>query len=397
MDRPDAFSDMAALSEQSTAWLFDAALPLWWCHGIDRVNGGFHEVLGLDGRIIPTERRVRVTARQIFAFALAGKLGWHGDWRGAVDDGLAYFFRACVLPSGAVRKLTNADGSPKDDTFCLYDQAFALFALAEAASMLNDRAPVEAAAVKLRDLLIDRYKNPVAGFEEANPRSLPLKANPHMHLFEACLAWEEVGGDATWSRLADEIAELCLSRLIDRRTGWLKEYFDGDWIVMAGDPGRICEPGHQFEWSWLLTRWGTARRRPEAIAAARTLTALAEAHGINRREQMAIMEITDDGRINDGTARLWSQTERLKSNLALADVAADAAERDRYLATAVTAGRALLRFLDVETPGLWRDRMQPDGCFDIEPAPASSFYHIIYAIDQLRGFVAACPTSAFAP
>lgn len=388
MNRPDALADLAALSERLTVWLFDAALPLWWRHGIDRVNGGFHEVIGLDGAAVAMERRVRVTARQVFAFALAGKLGWNGDWRGAVDDGLAYFFRACVLPNGAVRKVTRADGSPKDDTFCLYDQAFALFALAAAASVVGNRADVEAAAVKLRTLLLNDYRNPIAGFEEANPRSLPLKANPHMHTFEACLAWEEVGGDATWSRLADELADLCLSRLIDRRTGWLKEYFDGEWRLMAGDLGRICEPGHQFEWSWLLTRWGISRQRPDAIAAARSLTAQAEAHGINRPGEVAIMELYDDGRIKDGTARLWSQTERLKGNLALADAAADAGERNRHLAAAATAGRTLMRFLDVETPGLWRDRMHPDGHFDVEPAPASSFYHIICAIDQLRTFVA---------
>jgi mannose-6-phosphate isomerase len=379
--------ELAAVHHQLTAWLMTEALPIWWAFGVDHVNGGFHEVLGLRCEIVPAPRRVRVTARQIFTFALAGRLGWTGPWERTVEEGLAYFLDKCMLPNGAVRMVTEVDGAPKDDTFSLYDQAFALFALAAAASVVRDRSKVEAAAVKLRDLLMTDYKNPIAGFEESIPRSLPLKANPHMHMFEACLAWEEVGGDATWSRLADEIADLCLTRFIDPREGWLKEFFNADWSVVDGLPGRISEPGHQFEWAWLLTRWGVSRQRPDAVAAARHLCALGEAHGINVAEDVAIMGLLDDLSIHDGTARLWSQTERMKGNLALA-AASDAADRDAHLVNVVKGARALQRYFDVDTPGLWRDRMNPDGSFVIEPAPASTFYHIICAIDEVGKYVA---------
>ncbi len=383
-----AQSELATVTEELNRWLMTEALPTWWAFGVDHVNGGFHEVLGLRCEITPAPRRVRVTARQIFTFALAGRLGWTGPWERVVEEGLAYFLKNCVLPNGAVRMVTNADGSPKDDTFCLYDQAFALFALAAAASVVKDRSEVEAAAVKLRDLLFAQYKNPVAGFEESIPPSLPLKANPHMHMFEACLAWEEVGGDKAWSRLADEIAELCLTKFLDPKEGWLKEFFNADWSVVDGVPGRICEPGHQFEWAWLLTRWGTSRKRPDAVAAARRLCELGERHGINVPQQVAIMGILDDLSIHDGTARMWSQTERMKGNVALAAIATDVAERDEHLANVVKGARALRRFFEVDTNGLWRDRMNADGSFVIEPAPASTFYHIICAIDEVGKYVA---------
>ena len=387
MSHSEAHRELAAVTEELRSWLMTEALPIWWAFGVDHVNGGFHEVLGLRCEITPAPRRVRVTARQIFTFALAGRLGWTGPWERTVEEGLDYFLEKCVLPNGAVRMVTNADGSPKDDTFCLYDQAFALFAMAAAASVVKDRSAVEAAAVKLRTLLMTEYKNPIAGFEESIPRSLPLKANPHMHMFEACLAWEEVGGDETWSRLADEIAELCLSKFLDPKEGWLKEFFNADWSVVGGIEGRICEPGHQFEWAWLLTRWGTSRKRPDAVAAARRLCELGETHGINVPQQVAIMGLLDDLTIHDGTARMWSQTERMKGNVALASVATDEADREDHLRKVVTATRALQRYFDVDTPGLWRDRMNPDGSFVIEPAPASTFYHIICAIDEVGKYV----------
>ena len=90
----------------------------------------------------------------------------------------------------------------------------------------------------------------------------------------------------------------------------------------------------------------------------------------------------DDGTIRDGGARLWPQTERIKGHMALALDAADPTVRDDHISRAAQAGRALSRYFDVDTPGLWRDRMEPDGRFRIEPAPASSFYHIVCGIEE---------------
>lgn len=378
-----AAAEAADVRDRLLAWLRGEALPIWWAFGVDHVGGGFHEKLGLRCEIRPDPRRTRVIARQVFSFAVAGRLGWTGPWKRTVEEGLDYFLARCVRPDGIVRMVIAADGAPIDDSFNLYDQAFALFAFAAAARVVDDRSRAEAAAVRLRDRLVAGWKHPVAGFEETAPRTLPLKANPHMHLFEACLAWEEAGGDAAWSALADEIAGLCLERFLDPAEGWLREFFDGDWAPAAGEAGRIVEPGHQFEWAWLLTRWGVKRDRPDAVAAARRLADLGERHGVDGATGAAVNELLDDGSRRDGGARLWPQTERIKGHVALAGVAADAADRDAHLSAAAAAGRVLLGYLDVETPGLWRDRMEPDGRFRQEPAPASSFYHIVCAIEEL--------------
>ena len=42
-----------------------------------------------------------------------------------------------------------------------------------------------------------------------------------------------------------------------------------------------------------------------------------------------------------------------------------------------------MRYCDVPTLGLWRDRVLPDGAFVEEAAPASSFYHLMFAFSDL--------------
>ena len=44
---------------------------------------------------------------------------------------------------------------------------------------------------------------------------------------------------------------------------------------------------------------------------------------------------------------------------------------------------SLQRYLATDVPGLWFDRLKPDGRFVRQSAPASSFYHIVCAIAEL--------------
>ena len=137
---------------------------------------------------------------------------WYDTMAQALAHGLAFYLARYRRPDGFFRTLVGSDGAPLDDKVDLYDQAFGLFGLAMASQALPEREDLPQIAVELRDALYGSLKHPVAGFEESVPRTLPLLSNPHMHLFEASLAWIEAGGDARWREMADEIAELALVR-----------------------------------------------------------------------------------------------------------------------------------------------------------------------------------------
>src|SRR5215203_1051522 len=248
-------------TEQLSEWLFNSALPMWWEVGGDP-KGGFHEKIDLTGVPFPAPRRGRMIARQAFSYCEAGKMNWSGPWREAATHALTYLNSHFMLPDGTVLGAVAPDGSVLDAAFNLYNQAFALLAFASAHEAFSGQTHWKSMAVKLREGLRVRHAHPLGGFyEDAEKKVTPLRSNPHMHLLEAALAWSAVDVDLAWTKMADEIVGLCLTRFVDPDGGVLREFFDLDWRPMPGEVGMVVEPGHQYEWAYLLHCWAMARGR----------------------------------------------------------------------------------------------------------------------------------------
>lgn len=346
------------------AWLTLRALPLWATLG-QRDDGAFVEALTEQGGRIQDRRRARVQARQIYVYAQAGLSGWEGPWRSCVERGLSRLMADYIRDDGLCRTLLDGSGAPLDDTAMIYDQAFVLFALATAR-----RAGIpdlERPALRLRESLLSAAL-PNGLFQEAGPH--PYQANAHMHLLEACLAWEDQGDDQ-WRALADRIVDKALDLFVDQSGRFLREFFSADWGPAPGADGDLVEPGHQFEWAWLLETYGSGRGHGRAREAAVRLYDFGMG-GICPRRGVAMNALNTDGSVRSAEARLWPQTEWLKA----ATLLGRSHDIER-------AERALRLYLTVD--GRWHDRLQPDGSFIAEAAPASSFYHIMMAFAHGQG------------
>jgi mannose/cellobiose epimerase-like protein (N-acyl-D-glucosamine 2-epimerase family) len=372
-------ASIEASHAQLVDWLVQAAYPIWSSRGVDPVRGGFEERLTLAGEPTHDARRGRVQPRQIYAFSRAATLGWTGDASAVVARGLTYFLARYRRPDGLFRTLISPDGAVIDDSPLLYDQAFALLAFATASGLPGNTFDLAGEAAQLRAALFKHLKRPGPGFDTGLARVPPLLSNPHMHLLESCLAWLDVGGGAEWGALADEIGELALAHLIDPATGMLHETFDGSWVRTRDMGGRLVEPGHQFEWAWLLMRWG--QHRADAREAALRLIDVAEKHGVHGG--VAVNVLVNDASIHDGSARLWPQTERLRAGALAARLYGDS----RYWKMTGEAAAALLKYLATPVPGLWFDRLAPTGQFIVETVTAGNFYHIVGAIYELSALM----------
>jgi len=356
-------------------WLRLKALPVWAAQGLSD-DGAFQDALTLDARQVATPRRARVQARQIFVYAQAGLLGWRGPWKSLTAKALEKLYENYLSEDGNTRASVSATGEPHDDASLIYDQAFVLFALATAKRAGVDDTTLEARAALIREALLTRVM-PNGALREGG--SHPFQANAHMHLLEACLAWEGAGGDQGWMQLADQIVELALTIFIDPDLGVLREFFNETWQPAPGSDGRLVEPGHQFEWAWLLTLFARQRNHSRAAQIATALYASGR-RGVSEQSQITLDALDEDGSIRSTRARLWPQTEWLKAALIMAESASDG-RRVELMSDAAAALRALWLYL---TPsGLWRDKRLASGSFIDEPSPASSFYHIMMGFVQL--------------
>ena len=366
-------------------WMRDQALPLWAARGVDRERGGFFEKLNADGSPADLPRRARVLGRQIYVFSRAPALGWNGPAADIVNRGLTAL-PAFLRPDGLAHYRLDARGCPLDDRPDLYDQAFLMFGLAHALPLAEDPDAVVRIAADIRQALGTLRAHPVAGYEEDSPPSWPLKANPHMHLLEAALAWvtalpaEEAG---PWHDMADRLAHLALGQFIDPDTGAVREYYDGDWQALPQGAEPQIEPGHQFEWGWLLTRWGGMRGDPLAVAAGRRLVDLGEGKGVDAGRGVAFGGLGPELQTLDPIARLWPQTERIKAWVQRRDMADTDESRSHAEGRIDAAIGGLMPYLRTDRPGLFHDRMTADGTFIDEPAPASSLYHLMTAAEEL--------------
>lgn len=361
------------------AWFEGSALPVWWALGADHEGGGYHESLVAGGRSAGPNRRMRVQARQTHVFARAGRAGWPGPWRQAVVQGLEALFGQYRRSDGLYRTLVSSRGQPVDVSVRLYDQAFVLLALASACQAGVRWASCRAEGRALVGQIRAAFTHPAGGFREEG--DVPFQSNAHMHLLEACLAWMAIDEHPCWRELGRDIVDLALTRFIARPGGPLHEVFDADWAPAAGAAGQAVEPGHQFEWAWLLGQWSRLTDDPHALAAAIALYGHGAA-GVDPVRGVAIDETDATLAPVRTTARLWPQTERLRAALFMAGVPGQ--DRQACLAAATEAARSLRRYLDQPGPGLWLDRMDASGAMADEPSPASSLYHLLSAVEAAR-------------
>ncbi|HLK84768.1 MAG TPA: AGE family epimerase/isomerase [Xanthobacteraceae bacterium] len=363
-------------------WLADHAWPLWLAHGIDWQRGAFHE--HLDPASLKCDapfRRLRVAARQTYVFSIAARYGVV-QAKEAVALGLDFLRGPARLAEGGFAWRFDLDNRPIDRTRDLYDHAFVLLAFAAAAEVMGAEG-VGADAATLLDYIAKEFVHPGGGYCESIPTSISglaeaRRQNPHMHLFEALLAASEAFGSERCFNCASDLAALFATRFFQARDDALPEYFDAA-LAPLREAGRFrVEPGHHYEWVWLLDRYEAAAAamgwpvdpdlQSALQSAAEALFGFAEQHGVDPSSNLVVNGLWSNGEVSDGGFRLWPQTERLKA----------VARRRPDCVPGALAG--LARHLAGVRPGLWIERMDACGQPIAEPAPATSLYHLTAAL-----------------
>lgn len=370
---------LSKLASKYEAWLQDASAPLWWKNG-RLSNGAFYEALDFDGHPVPSdEARVRVQARQIYALALAWKLGFRKkSLPRKLERSIERFLDTCLGPEGLPGRTVDIEQGvltePRPD---LYNTAFALMALAQSRKVLKGRA-VDSHIGQLLDAL-DRHMahEEGNGYREFLPSNTIRLQNPHMHLFEALLVLFKITGDADVHDRAEILLNFIRDTFFDESAGVVQEKVNPTLEMNTGQ----YEPGHSMEWVWLL---GWRSRLFDLPLDPFALMLYEHYLSAGIPEGQTPMVLTVDQRPVDASRRLWSQTESLRAHLAIAELGPKELGRPALERAVVCAKTIYDDWLEPAVPGGWLDHFDAHGELIAPDMPASMCYHLWGLVLEMR-------------
>lgn len=380
MNDPD--SSLFAVSQRSERWLVERALPLWASSGYDPNRDMFEERLDFSGLpCASAPRRLMVQARQISVYAAAAISGRYPAGaelaaRATRSMISTYFERD---GRGGWIFATDRSGGIVDARRDLYAHAFVLFALAWVLRLKNDREITDVAAATM-EFVDTSFSEPLhGGCHDCLPPAGPLRRqNPHMHLFEAYLAlYETTRQDEVLDR-CHALHNLALTKFRNPETGVLCEYFDDSWRIHPAPGEGSVEPGHLYEWAWLLRQYErvSGEHQDEAVE---MLMRIAGNFGLTRSTGRIVDEIGEDGAVRSPSSRCWAHTEAIK---ALAEEIRRGYSAHAHVITAV-AERLMTVYCRESLRGGWIDHVGEGDISISSFMPASSLYHIYFGISAL--------------
>jgi len=369
-------------------------LPFWADAGFDQDCGIFRERLDFSGRDCPSvPRRAMVQARQIFVYSAAARDGVFregGDLAARAMQSLFELYLDEKDPRRGFAFSIDAAGKGVSQIRDSYTHAFVLFSLAALYGLTGEKRLLSAAEATLQ--FIDRHLicPEHGGLLDRQPAPESVKRqNPLMHFLEACLALHEAAPEGPYFERAARIVGLFEARLFQREAGALPEVFAADWSL---DPQATAffEPGHHFEWIWLLD-WYRRLGGPVVAGTQERLWESAScACGVDPRG-WCYDTVSLDRRPLKRSTRLWPHTEGAK-----AGVARHAAGEARGLSFSARMLQTLNEiFLGRPFTGGWIDHFDANLEPIVSYVPASSLYHLYGAfreIARLRALETAKPT-----
>jgi len=357
-------------------WITASALPAWAAQGVDQRAERFHERLDPAGMPMAVPHRAMVQARQIFVFAHAAELGWALEGAELAERGMASLLRDFATDAGDETSFAFAI-DPASGRVCAaqrdaYAHAFILFALAALHRLNGDPKLLDVADRVIR--FIERHlTDPVhGGLFDALPAPAGKRQNPHMHLLEAYLLLARVAPGRGYEERAAALVTLFRRHFL--REGVLLEFFGRDWSVARA----VWEPGHHFEWVWLLGEYGAltgGNMRAETDALHRS----ARERGV-AANGLLVDALSPEGVVLEPSHRIWPHTEAIKAAVT---------RQDRGFVDDMAAGLTR-HFLDRPFAGGWTDHLSADGAPLVDYVPASTLYHLMLAASvAAKGFAAA--------
>lgn len=309
--RPAPSPELTTLFAAVRRHFHEVIVPMWQGPGWNDELALPYESLDADHTPLPPQRyRAMACARQLYLFAsLIGEVPQAEERAAALFRSLQRHFHDAE--HGGWFYSIDPQGAPLDTGKDLYTHAFILFACAHYWSKVREPL-VESVLNAALEVIARRFATGDGLYEASLKRdwstveSGPLQ-NPLMHLAEAFLAVLSVREDA--------IARQALLSLCE---AMFKCFTDPQLSVMMEKPLKAVdnwfEPGHQFEWYYLLASSPLLRDGKLRMALERSFE-YTEQRGVDRKSGAvcAMLSLEPHAAPRDATQRIWAQAEYLRA------------------------------------------------------------------------------------
>ncbi|MBK5413584.1 AGE family epimerase/isomerase [Pseudomonas sp. TH31] len=290
----------------------DVIVPLWQGPGWNTDMALPYEALDAEHQPLPSQRyRAMACARQLYLFSsLIGQVPAAEARAAALFRSLQQHFHDAE--HGGWFYSIDPQGAPLDQRKDLYTHAFILFACAHYWDKVREPL-VESVLNAALEVVAQRFATDDGLYEACLDRDWsslktgPLQ-NPLMHLAEAFLATLSVREDIA---VQHSLLALC--------AGMQKKFVvPQEGVLMEKPLGAVdnwFEPGHQFEWYFLLESSSLLRdsKLHRSLSRAFSYTeqlGVVEHNGAVR----AMLDLESDARRpRDSTQRIWAQAEYLRA------------------------------------------------------------------------------------
>jgi len=360
VSRSTSLPELTALFTRVQAHFQDVIVPLWQGPGWNAELALPYEALDAAHQPLPPQRyRAMACARQLYVFSsLIGQVPGAEVRAAALFNSLQRHFHDAE--HGGWFYSIAPDGQPLDTHKDLYTHAFIVFACAHYWGKVRESS-VERVLNAALEVVSRRFATGDGLYEanlERDWQALgcgPLQ-NPLMHLAEAFLATLAVRDDAQVQEALTGLCSAMHAQFIDPQHGVLME-------KPLGAVDNWFEPGHQFEWYFLLESSSLLRGTPLHESLDRTF-ALTERLGVEQASGAVRATLDVNGQAKDATQRIWAQAEYLRALTLRPDSEAAVLRQLQALQQ---------RFLHAQG---WYECRDPDGEVSRWDMPSTTPYHL---------------------
>jgi len=315
----------AQLKQEIVQDLTENILAFWVKYAPDPA-GGFYGTVGSDGT--PRENSSKggvLNARIIWTFSSAYRILKDEQYLALANRAQRYFLDHFIDPVyGGSYMTVAANGDPLDTQKNTYQNAFAVYGLAEHYRATGNKESLDA-AIDIYRKIIEYAYDPVKGgligcidcqrlgiyhdrewkfnSELANPKTM----NNNLHWLEALTNLYRVWKDPGLKKHLQEQIHVMSNIVLNQKTWHQHCFLTMDWENLR----EVDSMGHDIEFSWLLVEAAEVLGDEEIIKDTRriavNLATVQLEEGIDERGAMILDK--EDGQLRGGSLSWWVQSE----------------------------------------------------------------------------------------